>query len=71
MAHDLSTSAISFKSDEESVAGYLARPSSGGPHPGLIVLQEWWGLEGHIKDLTDRLSLDSLSLPATLIAQLL
>ncbi|MCH8088127.1 MAG: dienelactone hydrolase family protein [Chloroflexi bacterium] len=54
MAQDLSTSTISFESDGESVAGYLARPSSGGPHPGLIVLQEWWGLDGHIKDLTDR-----------------
>lgn len=54
MAQDLSTSTISFKADGENIAGYLARPSSGGPHPGLIVLQEWWGLDGHIKDLTDR-----------------
>ena len=32
----------------------MARPAGGGPHPGLIVIQEWWGVDGHIKDLTER-----------------
>lgn len=32
--------------------GYLALPEHTGP--GIIVLQEWWGLVGHIKDLADR-----------------
>lgn len=32
--------------------GYLAMPDR--PGPGVIVLQEWWGLVGHIKDVTDR-----------------
>ncbi|MGG6296181.1 dienelactone hydrolase family protein [Leptolyngbya sp. AN02str] len=33
--------------------GYLATPAS-GTGPGVIVLQEWWGLVPHIKDVADR-----------------
>lgn len=33
--------------------GYLATPESGSG-PGVIVLQEWWGLVPHIKDVADR-----------------
>ncbi|MDJ0703385.1 MAG: dienelactone hydrolase family protein [Leptolyngbyaceae cyanobacterium MO_188.B28] len=33
--------------------GYLATPKSGSG-AGLIVLQEWWGLVPHIKDVADR-----------------
>ncbi|MFD0854528.1 dienelactone hydrolase family protein, partial [Actinomadura adrarensis] len=33
--------------------GYLATPPS-GRGPGLIVIQEWWGLDDHIADVTDR-----------------
>jgi carboxymethylenebutenolidase len=33
--------------------GYLALPPSGSG-PGVIVIQEWWGLTDHIADITDR-----------------
>jgi carboxymethylenebutenolidase len=33
--------------------GYLERPES-GKGPGLIVIQEWWGLDEHIADLVRR-----------------
>ncbi len=33
--------------------GYLALPE-GGKGPAVLVLQEWWGLVDHIKDITDR-----------------
>jgi carboxymethylenebutenolidase len=39
--------------------GYLAAPSKtadGGTRPGLLVLQEWWGMNDHIKDITNRLA---------------
>lgn len=35
--------------------GYLALPASGSG-PGVIVIQEWWGLTDHIKDVADRLA---------------
>jgi carboxymethylenebutenolidase len=34
-------------------SGYLALPSSGSG-AGVIVIQEWWGLVPHIKDIADR-----------------
>ena len=44
---------IEFASDGGTTPGYLARPA-GGSGPGLVVIQEWWGLVGHIRDLVDR-----------------
>ncbi len=37
-----------------TVRGYLARPSGTGPWPGLIVIQEWWGLDDQTKSIADR-----------------
>ena len=44
---------IEFKGNGSTYQGYLARSAS-GKGPGVIVLQEWWGLVGHIKDVADR-----------------
>lgn len=35
-------------------SGYLARPSTRGKHAGIIVIQEWWGLNDWIKEQADR-----------------
>jgi carboxymethylenebutenolidase len=35
---------------------YLSLPSGVGPFPGIIVIQEWWGLNDHIKHCADRLA---------------
>jgi carboxymethylenebutenolidase len=34
--------------------GFLAVPAGDGPHPGVIVIQEWWGLNDNIKDIAER-----------------
>ena len=39
-----------------SVEGYLARPAGGSPWPGVIVIQEWWGLDEQTKSIADRLA---------------
>ena len=44
---------IEFASDGERVRGYLALPPRGSG-PGVLVLQEWWGLVDHIRDVCDR-----------------
>lgn len=44
---------VTFPSNGAQAHGYLALPA-GGRGPGLIVIQEWWGLTDHIADLTDR-----------------
>ncbi len=44
---------IAFPANGHSTSGYLAVPPS-GRGPGLLVIQEWWGLVDHIKDVCDR-----------------
>lgn len=44
---------VAFPSNGIRCQGYLAVPASGAG-PGIIVLQEWWGLVGHITDVCDR-----------------
>lgn len=35
-------------------SAYLALPEGDGPWPGVVVIQEWWGLDAHIKSIADR-----------------
>ena len=44
---------VEFKANGRNGTGYLATPP-GGKGPGLIVVQEYWGLVDHIKDLAER-----------------
>ena len=44
---------VEFSSNGKTGNGYLAVPASGSG-PGVIVLQEWWGLVDHIKEVADR-----------------
>ncbi len=46
-------SMVEFRANGHTASGYLALPPS-GQGPGLIVIQEWWGLVPHITALTDR-----------------
>jgi carboxymethylenebutenolidase len=38
----------------EGVAGYLTTPAGVGPWPGVVVVQEWWGLDQQTKSIADR-----------------
>ncbi len=44
---------VEFRTNGRSSGGYLATPASGSG-PGVIVIQEWWGLVDHVKDVADR-----------------
>jgi len=44
---------VEFASNGSTASGYLATPPSGSG-PGLIVIQEWWGLNPQIKRTADR-----------------
>ncbi len=46
---------VTFASNGGQAHGYLALPA-GGNGPGVIVIQEWWGLTDHIVDIADRLA---------------
>src|ERR1700753_1774432 len=45
---------VSFPSNGSSAEGYLATAAGGSGGPGVIVIQEWWGLVPHIRDVVDR-----------------
>ena len=48
---------ISFKRpDGKDASGYLANAERGNA-PGVVVIQEWWGLSEQIKGLCDRFAL--------------
>ena len=48
---------ISFKRpDGKDVSGYLAEPAQGASAPGMVVIQEWWGLNTQIKGVADKLA---------------
>lgn len=46
---------VEFASNGKTATGYLANSTSGAG-PGVIVVQEWWGLVPHIKEVADRLA---------------
>jgi carboxymethylenebutenolidase len=44
---------VRYPSNGATSEGYLARPADGSG-PGVIVIQEWWGLVPHIEAIADR-----------------
>ena len=48
---------IEFKRpDGQTVKGYLAEPVDKSNAPGVVVIQEWWGLDDEVKAVADRLA---------------
>jgi len=45
---------VTFDSLAGKGSGYLVEPAGKGKHPGLIVIQEWWGLNDWVKDQAER-----------------
>ena len=42
--------------DGQSVNGYLVEPADQSHAPGVVVIQEWWGLDSEVKAVADRLA---------------
>src|SRR4029450_1130081 len=51
--HVMAGKMVEFPSNGHTAKGYLSTPAS-GKGPGVVVIQEWWGLVGHIKNVCDR-----------------
>lgn len=45
---------VEFRSNGSTASGYLVTPASGSG-PGVLVIQEWWGLDSGIKEMANRL----------------
>ena len=52
--HEVADRMVSYPSDGVTMSAYVAAPKGKGPYPGIIVVQEWWGLNDHIKDVARR-----------------
>ena len=53
---EIQTERVSIPVGGAAMPAYLARPKSGGPHPGVIVWMEIFGINSHIRDVTERVA---------------
>jgi carboxymethylenebutenolidase len=47
---------VSFPSGDQTASGLLYLPSGAGPHPAIVVIHEWWGLNDWVKEQADKLA---------------
>lgn len=50
------TSKIELKVNGDGAYAFLAQPDDDATHPGIVLIQEWWGIEPHIQDLAQKLA---------------
>jgi carboxymethylenebutenolidase len=55
---DVSGEHLTYSGPNGPVEAYLAKPAGDGPWPGLLVIQEVFGLEPHIEDVARRFAAD-------------
>jgi carboxymethylenebutenolidase len=51
---------VEFPANGTTTSGYLATPAA-GHGPGVLVIQEWWGLVRHIKNVCDRFAAEGFT----------
>lgn len=51
---NLQTEMVTLEANGRTTGGYLAAPAGNEGGPGVVVIQEWWGLEDHIKSIARR-----------------
>ncbi len=52
------TSKINLELNGEGAYTFVTQPADEGKHPGLVLIQEWWGIEPHILDLAQKLAVE-------------
>lgn len=50
----IQTTSVTLKSSGVDIDAYLALPDGDGPFPGIVILQEIFGVNSHIRDVTER-----------------
>jgi carboxymethylenebutenolidase len=45
---------VTFPGNAVPIKAHVAQPGGAGAHPVVIVVQEWWGLDEHIRDVARR-----------------
>lgn len=52
------TSHVDLKVNGDGAYAFVAQPDDDATHPGVVLVQEWWGIEPHIRDLAQKLAAD-------------
>lgn len=52
----IQTKIIQIPEDNRQITAYLAKPTAAGSYPGIVVLQEIFGVNVHIRDVTERIA---------------
>ncbi len=52
------TSNVDLHVNGNGAYAYVAQPDDDQKHPGVVLVQEWWGIEPHIIDLAQKLAAD-------------
>jgi len=50
------TSNVDLKVNGDGAYAFIAEPDDNARHPGVVLIQEWWGIEPHIRDLAQKLA---------------
>jgi carboxymethylenebutenolidase len=53
---EITTERVEVPVDGAVMKAYLARPAQGGPHPAVVVWMEIFGVNAHIRDVTERVA---------------
>jgi carboxymethylenebutenolidase len=53
---DITSATVRLRAEAGEMPAYLARPTSEGKYPGVVIVQEAFGLNDHIRDITARLA---------------
>jgi carboxymethylenebutenolidase len=53
---EITSASIQLDTPDGRMETYEARPKDGDPYPAIVVLMEAFGLNGHIKDVTERVA---------------
>jgi len=52
----LCTSKLDLQVKGTGVSAFVAQPDDDANHPGVVLIQEWWGIEPHILNVAQRLA---------------
>ncbi len=47
-----------LKVNGDGAYAFIAEPDDNAKHPGMVLIQEWWGIEPHIRELAQKLAAD-------------
>jgi len=52
------TREVDLKVNGDGANAFIAEPDDNARHQGMVLIQEWWGVEPHIRDLAQKLAAD-------------